>query len=503
MTSLHNIDPVFLDQPVPGQPDDLDSAGKSPADAAKAARKKLFYECRNAWEMSGSDDRAAALALAEDYTAFLRQVKTEREFVESSVEALEALGFMPLASKASLLPGDKVYKNIRNRGIVAAVIGRKPAAAGLNLIGAHIDSPRIDLKPNPVYEDSEMVFFKTHYYGGIKKYQWTAIPLALHGVIIREDGSRLDIRIGDQPGDPVLTITDLLPHLGVDQMSRKGTELIKGEELNVLAGSLPYPDTESSGRFKLGLLDWLAKEYGISERDFLTAELELVPALEPRDVGLDRSFIGAYAHDDRICAYSALHALLGIDRLDRTAVVMLFDKEEIGSEGNTSAQSRLYEHFLYEVYAKSAAATGPASQLDFYRLLENSYMLSGDVTNGFDPTYASVSDPRNSAYLGKGISLMKYGGSRGKAGTSDASAELMAKVIRLLNDSRIAWQTGELGKVDAGGGGTIAKFMANLGMEVLDCGVPLLSMHAPFEVASKIDLYHTFLAYQQFLLKMA
>lgn len=486
--------------PVPVlEKNDQELVDKGKNDAYKALKKRLVYETRSAWATSGPDDHQAADAFAEEYKLFLDQARTEREFVALTVETLENMGFVPIQSKEHLAPGDKVYKAIRGKGLAAAVVGRQPAAGGFNLVGAHIDAPRIDLKPNPVYEDSDLVFFKTHYYGGIKKYQWATLPLSLHGIVYRPDGSPMTISIGDKPEDPVLTITDLLPHLSSEQMSRKATDLIKGEDLNILVGGRPYPDSDNSGRFKLALLQRLEQDYGITEKDFLSAELEIVPALLSRDVGLDRSFIGAYAQDDRACAFPALVALTSMDRVDRTVITLLFDKEEIGSDGNTGAQSRIYEHFIYEIYAKSVSQP---TQLGYHDLLENSRMLSADVTNGYDPTYASVSDSRNSAYLGKGLSLTKYGGSRGKSGTSDANAEFLASVIRLLDAHSIAWQTGELGKVDAGGGGTIAKFMANLGMEVLDCGLPVLSMHSPFEITSKIDLYHTYLAYKAFFAKI-
>lgn len=466
---------------------------------AKDLKKELTKEYKNAWDLNPADEKDFAFAFAEEYMAFLDQARTEREFVTVAVETLENMGFSSLDSKDKLVAGDKVYKNIRNKGLALAVIGRKPAVTGFNLIGAHIDAPRIDLKANPVYEDSELVYFKTHYYGGIKKYQWAAIPLSLHGIIHRADGSHLTISIGDQPDEPVLTITDLLPHLGSEQMGKKATEVIRGEDLNILIGGLPHEDTEISGRFKLGLLQLLKEKYNITEADLVTAELEIVPAFPSRDVGLDRSMIGAYAHDDRSCSFPAFVALTSVDRLEHTGITFLFDKEEIGSEGNTGAKSKVYEHFIYELYAKQV--TNP-NQLDFYRLLENSHMLSGDVTNAFDPTFASVSDPRNNAYMGRGINFMKFGGSRGKAGTSDANSEFYAAVISLMEENHVAWQTGELGKVDAGGGGTIAGYMANLGIEVIDCGVPVLSMHSPFEIISKIDLYHTFLAYKVFFQKM-
>ena len=326
-----------------------------------------------------------------------------------------------------------------------------------------------------------------------------SIPLALHGIAFRADGSPLTLCIGEDAQDPVLTITDLLPHLGAEQMSRKAPDLIKGEELNVLIGGLPYPDPDLSGRFKLGLLQLLNERYDLLEKDLVSAEIEIVPAGPARDVGLDRSMIGAYGQDDRVCAFPALAALIDMEKTERTTICMLFDKEETGSEGNTGAQSRAYENVLLELlHLQKPTATA----IDQARMLEKSQMLSADVSNAFDPTFPSVSDPRNNSYLSRGICLTKYTGSRGKGGTSDANAEFFARIIRLFNSEHIPWQTGELGKVDAGGGGTIAKYMANTGMDVIDCGIPVLSMHSPFEITSKIDLYFTYLAYKTFLSKM-
>lgn len=468
-------------------------------DAGKELKKKLQAEFPNLWDTASQDDKDAAFDFAEEYKAFIDMAKTEREFVVVAVETLESLGYLDIAQVTSLKPGDKVYKSIRGKGLVAAVIGKKPAAEGFNLVGAHIDSPRLDLKPNPIYEDNDLTFLKTHYYGGIKKYQWAATPLALHGLVFRADGSPLTLNIGEAPEDPVLTITDLLPHLAAEQMTRKAPDIIKGEELNVLVGGIPYADPEMAGRFKLGFLQLLNEKYGLIEKDLVSAEIEIVPAGQARDVGLDRCFIGAYGQDDRVCAFPALAAITAIDKPDRTVVCMLFDKEEIGSDGNTGAQSRSYENFLLEVLHLCQPG---ASAMDYARLLENSRMLSADVSNAFDPTFASVSDSRNNSYLGRGISLEKYTGSRGKSGSSDANAEFFARIIRLFNDEKIPWQTGELGKVDAGGGGTIAKYMANTGMEVIDCGVSVLSMHSPLEITSKIDLYFTYLAYKVFLSKI-
>jgi aspartyl aminopeptidase len=459
-------------------------------------KKKLLFEYPNLWDKSSPEDQNLALDFAEEYKNFLDMAKTEREFIIVAAEALESAGFADLATQDALQPGAKVYRIIRGKGLVAAVVGRQDPAAGFNLVGAHIDSPRLDLKPNPVYEDSDLTFLKTHYYGGIKKYQWAAVPLALHGQAFRDDGTPLVLNIGESPDDPVLTITDLLPHLGTEQMNRKAPDLIKGEELNVLIGGRPYPDPETAGRFKLGLLHLLHERFGLTEKNLVSAEIEIVPAGQARDVGLDRCFIGAYGQDDRVCAYPALAALTELDAPEKTAVCLLFDKEEIGSDGNTGAQSRVYEHTLYDLGRKIQPQF---SLTDYHRMLENCRMLSADVANGYDPTFSSVSDPRNNSYLGRGICLIKYVGSRGKSGTSDANGEFFSRIIRLFDARNIPWQTGEMGKVDAGGGGTIAKYLANLGMDVIDCGVPVLSMHSPFEITSKIDLYFTYKAYRTFL----
>lgn len=462
----------------------------------KELKTRLFAEYKNLWEVASPDDKDSAFAFSEEYMRFLDIAKTEREFVVAAVESLEELGFVEMSSVDRLEPGSKVYASIRGKGIMAAVIGKQPISEGFNILGAHIDSPRVDLKPCPVYEDADLVFFKTHYYGGIKKYQWTAIPLAIHGVAFREDGTRVTICIGEDPGDPVFTFSDILPHLGQEQMARKTTDIVKGEELNLLVSSMPYEDPDAASRYKLGFLNLLFEEYGLTEKDLVTAELQIVPAFQARDVGLDRSCIGAYGHDDRVCAFPALVAVSDQEKPLHTAVCMLSDKEEIGSVGNTGAHSRLYENFLAEIYAK---VNGTYDEIGYAKALENTRLLSADVCNGYDPTFASVSDPRNNAYIGRGICLEKYTGSRGKSGASDSNAEFMSSVVRMLDKNRIPWQTGELGKVDAGGGGTIAYIMANMGMEVLDCGVPVLSMHAPFEVISKIDLYYTYLAYRCFV----
>ncbi len=463
---------------------------------AKELKKKLFAEYKNIWDTSSKDDYEDAYAFADEYKRFLDIGKTERECVITVIEACEELGFVNIDETDVLKPGMKVYRSIKGKGVIAAVIGKKHAMDGFNLLGAHIDAPRIDLKPSPIYEEDEMVFMKTHYYGGIKKYQWVSIPLAIHGVVMRSDGSKITVCIGEKDDDPVFTITDLLPHLGQEQMAKKASEVIKGEDLNILIGGLPFTKEEVTQKYKLAVIKLLFDEYGINEKDLVSAELEIVPAFKAKDVGFDRSFIGAYGQDDRVCAFPALVAVTQQELPKKTCVCILTDKEEIGSDGNTGAQSRLYENFLVEIYAKTS---GQYDELGYRKCIANSKMLSADVCNGYDPTYSSVSDPKNSAYMSRGICLEKYTGSKGKAGASDANSEFFAEVIRVLEANNIPWQTGELGKVDIGGGGTICKYMANMGMEVLDCGVPVLSMHGPFEVTSKIDLYYTYLAYKAFI----
>lgn len=463
---------------------------------ATELKDKLFAVYKNIWETASEDDTASAFEFCDEYKRFLDLGKTERECVIETIEACEELGFADIDTLQSLKPGTKVYKSIKGKGIMVAVVGRKPAIEGFNLLGAHIDSPRLDLKPSPVYEDSEMVFLKTHYYGGIKKYQWVSIPLAIHGIAVKSDGSVMTICVGEKEDDPVLTVTDLLPHLGQEQMSKKATDVIKGEDLNVLIGGLPFDNEDVAQRYKLALLKLLYDTYGITEKDLVSAELEIVPAYRAKDVGFDRSFVGGYGQDDRVCAFTALVAVTDQEKPAKTVICILTDKEEIGSEGNSSAQSRLYENFLADIYTKTS---GRFDEIGFRKCIAASRMMSADVTNGYDPTFSSVSDPKNSSYLGRGICLEKYTGSRGKSGASDANSEFFAEVIRMLDENKIPWQTGELGKVDSGGGGTICKFMANMGMEVLDCGVAVLAMHSPFEVTSKIDIYFTYLAYKVFI----
>ena len=443
-------------------------------------------EWKNAWTTYDASDRETLEAICLRYRDFLSKGKTERLCVKEAVELAKKAGFTEFSADKKYSAGDKVYVNNHEKSLVFAVIGTEPVENGTRITAAHIDSPRLDLKPNPLYEDSELALFKTHYYGGIKKYQWTTVPLALHGVFCKKDGTAVEVSIGEEPDEPVFVVTDLLPHLAQDQYKRSAGELIRGEELNVLIGSKPFKDDEGSELVKLNILNILFEKYGITEEDFLSAELECVPAGKARDIGFDRSMIGAYGHDDRVCAYPCLMAVINVETPKYTAISILADKEEIGSDGNTGMNSRLLEFFIEDL-ALTQGGNG-------HRALRNSKCLSADVNAAFDPTFPDVMERKNAAFLNYGAVITKYTGSRGKGGTSDASAELMAWVRKILDEQGVVWQTGELGKVDLGGGGTVAKYIANLGVDTVDLGVPVLSMHAPFEVVSKFDVYMTYLA---------
>jgi aspartyl aminopeptidase len=461
--------------------------------------EKLFIKRKNSWDSFTDADAEKVTRFAEDYKHFLNRGKTEREFTAASLEMLQKAGFTAIEGEGKLRPGDKVYQVNRGKSLICAVIGNEPVSLGVNILGAHVDSPRIDLKPNPLYEESELAFLDTQYYGGIKNYQWAAIPLAAHGVIIRQDGAKVEVSVGEDEDDPVFTITDLLPHLAREQMQKKASEVVAGEDLNILAGSKPYRDDKARDKVKLNLLAILNKKYGIVEQDFCGAELEFVPAFKARDLGFDRSMIGGYGHDDRCCAYPALRAIMDIaggGPPAKTVMVVLTDKEEIGSAGNTGAQSRFFENFIARLLERQEDSYSDAV---LRRALGNSSRLSADVNSAFDPNYDGVYDKKNSSAFGRGIVLTKYTGGSGKGGCSEANAEFCSRVQAVLNRNNIPWQTGDLGKVDKGGGGTIAKYAANLDMEVLDCGIPVLSMHSPFEVISKADLYTTYQGYTAFL----
>ena len=393
-----------------------------------------------------------------------------------------------------LVPGDKVYYVNREKSVYAAIMGNKPVEAGLNIIGSHIDSPRLDLKPNPLYEDNGFAYFKTHYYGGVKKYQWTTIPLSIHGVIVKANGEKVTINIGEEESDPIFTITDLLPHLAQEQMEKKLKDGIAGEDLNLLIGSIPIGDEKTTERIKLNVLKILNDKYGITEKDFVSSELELVPAFKARSLGFDRSMVAGYGQDDKICAYTSLRALLDTVTPAKTAVCIFADKEEIGSMGNTGMESHVFDTFISELLNKTN--TNRPNLLD--KVFCNSKMLSADVDAGLDPIYASVSEKNNAAFLGMGVGLNKYTGARGKSGASDANAEFVAQIRNIFESNNIAYQVSELGKVDTGGGGTIAYILANKGVDVIDCGVPVLSMHAPYEVTSKFDVYEAYRAYAAF-----
>lgn len=458
---------------------------------ASQLKEELFYEPKHMASIVGDGVLGASDRFAEDYKEFLAEGKTERECVSYLLEEAQNLGYTEYDKTVAYEPGDKVYRVNRDKAIIFATFGRRSVAEGVKIAASHIDSPRLDLKPNPLYESDEMAFFKTHYYGGIKKYQWTTIPLALHGVIVKGDGSKVTVNIGEDPADPQFVITDLLPHLGKEQEKRTLGDGIRGEELNLLVGSLPFKADEESELVKLNILDLLHEKYGIVEKDFLTAELEIVPAAKPTDIGFDRSMVGAYGHDDRVCAYPAARANFALGIPEYTAVTVLTDKEEIGSDGNTGLNSSYFKYFIYDL----AEAEGVAG----HDVLSRSECLSADVTAAFDPTFPDVMEKNNAAFLNKGVCIMKYTGARGKSGTSDATAEFFGKVRCLLDQNDIVWQTGELGKVDAGGGGTVAMYVANLDIDVIDIGVPVLSMHAPFEVISKLDLYAAYQAFGAFL----
>ncbi len=455
-----------------------------------AMKEDLFYNPKHACKVLSSDEVAAADAYCEGYKHFLDDAKTEREAVSVTVAQAEKNGFVPYEFGKKYNAGDKVYYNNRGKSIILAVIGKKSLANGVRIAAAHIDSPRLDLKPNPMYEDTDIALLKTHYYGGIKKYQWTAIPLALHGVMIRKDGTAVNVCIGEDDTDPKFVISDLLPHLAQEQSKRTLSDGIRGEELNIIIGSRPFADCDEAEAVKLNIMKLLNEKYGVIEADFLSAELEIVPAFKACDIGLDRALIGAYGHDDRVCAYPALTAILETENPEYTVLSVLTDKEETGSDGNTGLNSSYMADFITDL----AETNGVPGRI----CMKNSECLSADVNAAFDPTFSDVLERRNAAYLNRGIVITKYTGSRGKGGTSDASAEFMGRVRSLLDRNGVVWQIGELGKVDLGGGGTVAKYVAGHNIDVVDAGVPVLSMHAPFEVVSKIDVYMAHRAFKVF-----
>lgn len=459
-------------------------------------------ENKIAWEKyPEGNKREEVFQFAENYRKFISDCKTERECVSFFVEKAEKAGFVNLekviAEHTALKAGDRVYANNMGKGMALFVIGKESMEKGMNILGAHIDSPRLDLKQDPLYEDTDFAMLDTHYYGGIKKYQWVTLPLALHGVIAKKDGTVVEVNVGDKPGDPVFGVSDLLIHLSGEQLEKKAAKVIEGENLDLLIGSIPMQteDEKVKEKVKANIMNLLSKEYGIEEEDFLSAEIEVVPAGEAKDYGFDRSMIMGYGHDDRVCAYPSFEAMLVSEDPEITSVCLLVDKEEIGSVGASGMQSRFFENTVAEVMA----AAGSYSELALRRALAGSKVLSSDVSAAFDPNFPSVMTKRNTAYFGKGLVFNKYTGSRGKGGSNDANAEYIGKLRNIMDTNEVSFQTAELGKVDQGGGGTIAYILANYGMNVIDSGVPVLNMHAPWEIISKVDLYEAYRGYIAFL----
>ena len=456
--------------------------------------EKLLNTKKSGWENLEEEKRKEIFEVSDKYMKFLNKAKTEREFIKQARKLANENGYRDIIEFPTLKAGDKVYFVNRDKSMYLAVIGENSIEEGMHIIGSHVDSPRLDLKPNPLYEDTGFGYLKTHYYGGIKKYQWTTIPLSMHGVIVKTNGEKIEINIGEDESDPIFTITDLLPHLAQDQMEKKLKNGVDGEDLTLLVGSMTYNDTKISEKVKLNILNILNKKYGITEADFTSSEIELVPAFKARSLGFDESMVAAYGQDDKVCAYTSLQAMMEVENPKNTAICILSDKEEIGSMGNTGMESHMFDFFISEILNKL--------EINRPNLLDKvfcfSKMLSSDVDAGYDPLYANVSDRYNAGYLGKGISLNKYTGARGKSGASDANAEYMGWIRTMLEKNNIDYQVAELGKVDIGGGGTIAYILANKGTDVVDCGIPLLSMHSPYEVTSKYDIYSAYKTYKAF-----
>lgn len=461
-------------------------------------KKKDLRE--NAWNKYDEEQKEQVFDFCEGYKEFMSNCKTERECVKEVIKLAKAEGYKDIEEiineKKALKPGDKIFANNKGKTVALFIIGNEPMEKGLKILGAHIDSPRLDVKQNPLYEDSELVLLDTHYYGGIKKYQWVTLPLALHGVVAKKDGTVIDICIGEDETDPVIGVSDLLIHLAGDQMGKKGDKVVEGEDLNVLVGSMPLKENEKEA-VKTNILRIIKEKYNFEEEDFLSAELEVVPAGKARDYGLDRSMIMAYGQDDRVCSYTSFKAMFDIKETDKTCCTLLVDKEEVGSIGATGMHSRFFENIVAEIIDKVEGYT----DLKLRRCLSNSKMLSSDVSAAFDPNYPSVMEKKNAAFFGKGMVFNKYTGARGKSGCNDASAEYMAELRNIMEKHDVAIQTSELGKVDVGGGGTIAYILAQYNMEVIDCGVALLNMHSPWEIASKVDIYETMKGYKAFLIE--
>ena len=454
-------------------------------DERKTQREKLLSQHKNGYDRVPAQEIPAMERYCSLYKTFLHQGKTERECARVAVELAEKAGFKPYERGMELKPGDRIYRVNRGKSVMLAVIGKQSLEKGAQIVAAHIDSPRLDLKPNPLYEDGELAYFKTHYYGGIRKYQWVTIPLELHGVVAKKDGTVVEVRLGEDQ-EPKFVITDLLPHLGGEQGKKPLNEAVPGESLNILLGSCPSGEEDEKDRVKMQILEKLYEKYGITEDDFTSAELEAVPAAAPTDIGLDASLIGAYGHDDRVCGFAALQGILELAEPEKTAVCMLADKEEIGSMGVTGMQSAAFDTFLHDLC--------DGQGVPLRACYENSFCLSCDVTAAYDPNFPEVFEKRNAAFVNYGVGLCKYTGARGKSGASDASAETVAYVRRVLDEADVLWHISELGKVDAGGGGTVAMYMANRNIATLDAGVPVLSMHAPFETVAKLDCYMTYKA---------
>lgn len=467
-----------------------------------ADEKSLEKKYELAWDKYSKEDLEKVFGLSDRYIDFMSKCKTERECVTEFINLAEAQGYKDIntyiENGTKLQKGDKVYANCMGKTLALFLIGSEPVEKGFKILGAHVDSPRLDLKQNPLYEDSDLALFKTHYYGGVKKYQWVTIPLAIHGVVVKKDGTIVNVVIGEDDKEPVVGISDLLIHLSGDQMAKTLAKGIEGEDLNVFMGSIPVEDKEAKGRVKLNVLRLLNQKYGIDEEDFVSAELEVVPAGRARSYGIDSSMVMAYGHDDRVCSYTSFEAMMKIKETDKTCITLLVDKEEVGSMGATGMQSRFFENTVAEL----VNLMGDYSDLKVRRALANSKMLSSDVSAAYDPNYASVSEKRNTAFFGKGVVFNKYTGARGKGGCNDANPEFIAELRGIMEKHNITWQTSELGKVDQGGGGTIAYILAEYGMEVIDSGVALHNMHAPWEIASKADIYEAYRAYEAFLIEI-
>ena len=457
-------------------------------------KAKLFRQNKSGWEVVDEGRKGEINKFCDEYMYFLNNSKTEREIIKSVKQMADENGFRNIEECSELKEGDKVYYINREKSMYLAVIGKEPMENGINIIGSHADSPRLDLKPNPLYEDSGLAYLKTHYYGGIKKYQWTTIPLAIHGVFVKANGEKIEVKIGEDDQDPIFTITDLLPHLATEQMQRKLNEGVKGEELNLLVGSIPFNGQKGADSIKLNIMNLLNQKYGILEKDFVSSEIELVPAFKARSMGLDSSMVAAYGQDDKICVFTSVRALLEVKNPNKTAVCIIADKEEIGSMGNTGMESHVFDTFISELLNKQGV--NRPNLLD--KVFVKSRMLSADVDAAYDPIYASAFEKNNSGYLGRGLGLNKYTGARGKSGASDANAEFVAEIRGILEKENVQYEVSELGKVDLGGGGTIAYILADKGIDVIDAGVPVLSMHAPYEVTSKFDVHEAYRAYRAF-----